>query len=146
MSTAPHSPADWPGKKFGLPESGARSVARAGRRILALVLDWVIASVLSLTLVPQPQDDGSAAWAATNPFATLGIFAVLQVLFIATAGGSIGHLIFGMRVVPLSPSWVGIVKPIARTVLLCLAIPAVIWDHDQRGMHDRLVGTVLVRR
>jgi len=25
-------------------------------------------------------------------------------------------------------------------------IPALIWDLDQRGMHDRLVGTVLVRR
>jgi hypothetical protein len=31
-------------------------------------------------------------------------------------------------------------------VLLCIVIPAVIWDSDQRGMHDRLSGTVLVRR
>jgi uncharacterized RDD family membrane protein YckC len=71
---------------------------------------------------------------------------VLQVVFITTAGGSIGHLVFGMRVVPLNPSWIGLVRPIARTALLCLAIPAVIWDRDQRGMHDRLVGTILVRR
>jgi len=35
---------------------------------------------------------------------------------------------------------------VIRTVLLCLFIPAVIWDRDQRGMHDRLAGTVLVRR
>jgi uncharacterized RDD family membrane protein YckC len=140
------SPADWPGRKFGLPATGPRSVARPGRRILALVLDWAIASALSVVFFPPAAEEGVAAWTESNPFATLGIFAVLQVLFIATAGGSIGHLVFGMRVVPLNPAWVGIVKPIARTVLLCLAIPALIWDRDQRGMHDRLVGTILVRR
>jgi hypothetical protein len=32
-----------------------------------------------------------------------------------------------------------------RTVLLCLAIPAFIWDRDQRGLHDRVAGTMLVR-
>jgi uncharacterized RDD family membrane protein YckC len=26
-----------------------------------------------------------------------------------------------------------------------LVIPAVIWDRDGRGMHDRLLGTVVVR-
>jgi hypothetical protein len=33
-----------------------------------------------------------------------------------------------------------------RTVLLCLLIPAFITDRDQRGLHDRAAGTVLVRR
>jgi uncharacterized RDD family membrane protein YckC len=145
MSSATPIPADWPGRKFGLPEHGSRSVARPGRRFLALALDWVIASVLSFALVPTPPVDGAASWSSSNPFATLGIFAVLQIVFLATAGGSIGHLVFRMRLVPLNPGWIGIVKPIARTLLLCLGIPAVIWDRDQRGMHDRLVGTVLVR-
>ena len=36
-------------------------------------------------------------------------------------------------------------RPLVRTVLLCLAIPALIWDRDQRGLHDRGAGTVLVR-
>jgi hypothetical protein len=30
-------------------------------------------------------------------------------------------------------------------VLICLVIPAVIFDADQRGLHDRVRGTVLVR-
>jgi uncharacterized RDD family membrane protein YckC len=81
-----------------------------------------------------------------NSWAILGVFAVLQVIFIATAAGSIGHLICGLRVVPLKPAWVGILRPLGRTVLLSVFIPAVIWDRDQRGLHDRLVGTVLVRR
>jgi hypothetical protein len=42
--------------------------------------------------------------------------------------------------------YLGVWRPLARTVLLCLVVPAVIWDRDQRGMHDRLIGTVLVRR
>jgi uncharacterized RDD family membrane protein YckC len=145
MPTTP-SPAEWPGRKLGLPERGPRSVARAGRRILALGVDWAVATALSAAFFPPEPEPGVAAWTASNSFATLGIFAVLQVLFIATAGGSIGHLLLGLRVVPLRASWIGVVKPIARTALLCLAIPAVIWDRDQRGMHDRLVGTVLVRR
>jgi hypothetical protein len=33
-----------------------------------------------------------------------------------------------------------------RTVLLCLAVPALIWDRDQRGLHDKAAQTVLVRR
>jgi hypothetical protein len=51
-----------------------------------------------------------------------------------------------MRVVPVAGGYLGPWRPFARTALLCLVIPAVIWDTDQRGMHDRLVGTVLVRR
>ena len=32
-----------------------------------------------------------------------------------------------------------------RTVLLALVIPALIMGRDQRGLNDRLIGTVLVR-
>ena len=77
---------------------------------------------------------------------TLGAFAALQYIFIVTLSGSIGHLVFGLRVVPVNPAWIGPVKPLVRTVLVCIVIPAVIWDVDQRGLHDRLAATVLVRR
>ncbi len=134
---APSSEADspdWPGKGLGLPASGARSIGRIGRRVAAISLDWAISVGLSISFF---------AYDAT---ATLLIFAVLQVAFIATTSGSIGHLVTGLRVVPMSGGWVGPLRPLARTLLLCLVIPAVIWDRDQRGLHDRLAGTVLVRR
>ncbi len=67
-------------------------------------------------------------------------------VFLLTVNGSIGHLILGMRVVPIRGGYLGLWRPFARTGLLCIVIPAVIWDADQRGMHDRLIGTVLVRR
>jgi uncharacterized RDD family membrane protein YckC len=134
--TAPY----WPGKELGLPDAGPRSVARLGRRIVALVIDWAIASGVSL-LISRPAD-----LLDSNSWITLGVFAALQVIFIATLSGSIGHLVLGLRVVPLVPRWIGIGRPIVRTLLLCIVIPAVIWDRDQRALHDKIAGTVLVRR
>jgi hypothetical protein len=126
--------ADWPGKRLGLPQSGPRSVARLGRRILALLIDWGTAILVSV------------AFFNYDPWATLTIFAVAQIVFLLTVNGSIGHLLLGMRVVPTAGGYLGPWRPFARTALLCILVPAVIWDRDQRGMHDRLIGTVLVRR
>lgn len=76
---------------------------------------------------------------------TLGIFAVLQVLFIPTIGGSVGHRLVGLRVVPVTGGWVGLWRPVVRTALLVIVLPAVVWDSDQRGFHDKIAGTVLIR-
>lgn len=124
----------WPGRQLGLPQSGPRSIARLGRRIGGIAIDWAIAVLISWGFFQY------------NGGATLAIFAIEQVLFIALLSGSIGHLVLGMRVVPLAGGWVGVWRPAVRTVLLCLVIPAVIYDKDQRGLHDKLAGTVLVRR
>jgi len=59
--------------------------------------------------------------------------------------GSLGHLIVRLRVVPLAGGYPGLWRPAVRTVLLSLPIPALIWDRDQRGLHDKAAGTVLVR-
>jgi uncharacterized RDD family membrane protein YckC len=109
-------------------------VARLGRRIGGIAIDWAIAVLISW------------AFFHYNGGATLAIFAIEQVLFVALLSGSVGHLILGMRVVPLAGGWVGVWRPAVRSVLLCLVIPAVIYDRDQRGLHDKIAGTVLVRR
>jgi uncharacterized RDD family membrane protein YckC len=109
-------------------------VGRFGRRLAALAIDWLLASLVSL------------AFFSYDSWATLAIFAVAQIVFLITLNGSVGHLIVGLRVVPMSGGWIGVLRPIGRTLLLCIVLPAVIWDRDQRGMHDRLAGTVLVRR
>jgi hypothetical protein len=130
----PASSSNWPGQRLGLPESGARSIARPVRRFLALAIDWGTAILISV------------AFFSYEAWATLAIFAIAQVVFLLTANGSVGHLLLGMRVVPVAGGYLGLWRPFVRTVLLCLVIPAVIWDRDQRGMHDRVAGTVLVRR
>ena len=120
-----------------MPATGANSIGRVGRRIAALVIDWVAATVIALLFAPYSS--------ALHSWLTLVIFAVMQMLFIPTTGGSIGHRLTGLRVVPMSGGWIGLWRPIVRTVLLVLVIPALIWDADQRGFHDKVAGTVLIR-
>ena len=128
----------WPGERLGLPESGPRSIARPARRIAALAIDWALASALSLAFF------STGPW-QTDGFITLGLFAGIQLLFLLIVNGGVGHLVLGMRVVPLNPGRLAPWRPLVRTVLVSLFVPAVIMDADQRGLHDRLAGTILVR-
>lgn len=123
----------YPGERLGLPDTGPGSIARVGRRIGALAIDWAAAVIISI------------AFFQYDSMATLLVFAVVQIVFIPTIGGSPGHRILGMRLVRLDGAWVALWRPIVRTLLLVVVIPAVIWDPDQRGMHDKAVGTVLIR-
>ena len=123
----------YPGERLGLPDRGPGSIARAGRRILAIVIDWTLALLISNFLF------GGDQWA------TLSIFAAEQILLIATLGYSIGHRIAGIHVVRLGGAPAGPLAAVVRTVLLCLVIPAVIFDPDQRGLHDKAMNTVLIR-
>lgn len=129
----------FPGERLGLPREGPRSVGRFGRRLGAITIDWAIAYGVSFAFART--DEGTA-----DATVTLVVFAVLQIVFIALLAGSLGQLIVGLRIVVITGGWVGPLRPIARTLLLCLVIPAFIWDADQRGLHDRLSGTLLVRR
>jgi uncharacterized RDD family membrane protein YckC len=126
-------PSDWPGERLGLPRAGSRSVGRPGRRIAALAIDWAVAVLVSVMFFNY------------EPLATTFAFVVLQILFIPTIGGSIGHRLVGLRVVALAGGWVGVWRPLVRTLLLAIVIPALVWDSDQRGFHDKVAGTVLIR-
>jgi len=137
-------PDGWPGKELGLPEEGPRSVGRIGRRVVALLIDGVLADLVAFLLGVWSPVNGSGDIAHT--WIQLAIFAVLQVLFICTFSGSFGHLCVGLRVVPMRGGYVGVWRPVVRTLLLCIVVPALIIDRDSRGAHDRIAGTVLVRR
>ena len=47
------APAAYPGQRLGLPAEGPRSLARFGRRLVALVVDWVIALLIAGGLLRQ---------------------------------------------------------------------------------------------
>lgn len=134
MNQQQNSNDQWPGKRIGLPAEGPRSIVRLGRRLVALAIDWGFAVVVSIAFFDY------------DAFATLAVFVTAEIVLLITANGSFGHLIMGMRVVPLAGGYLGVWRPIVRTLLMAIVIPAVIWDIDQRGMHDRLAGTLLVRR
>ena len=124
----------YPGERLGFPESGPGSMARAGRRILAIIIDWTIALLISNVFL------------SGNSMATLAVFAVEQILLIGTLGYSIGHRAMGIHVVGAGGGPAGPLAALVRSVLLCLVIPAVIFDPDHRGLHDKAMNTLLVRR
>ncbi|RFA12776.1 RDD family protein [Subtercola boreus] len=128
------APSKWPGERLGFPDEGRGSVGRPGRRIFALLIDWAACFVVY------------AAFFFQNPWASTIIFMIEQIVLIVFTGGGFGHLILGLRVVKVDGTYAGWWRPIIRTALLVLTIPALIWDSDQRGLHDVFAGTVLVRR
>jgi uncharacterized RDD family membrane protein YckC len=119
------------GERLGLPAEGRGRVAGFGARLAAFLVDAVLCATLAWGLTRDP------AW--TTP-----IFA-LEVLFLtALAGASAGQRVRGLQVVRLDGRPVGVPRAALRTVLLLLFIPALIWDRDGRGLHDRAAGTVVV--
>jgi uncharacterized RDD family membrane protein YckC len=108
--------------------------AKFSRRLIAIFIDWAMASVISA---------GFFKWDSTS---TLAIYAIMQILLVGTLGYSIGHRIMKLAVVRLDGGRVGLWRAIIRTSLIVLVIPAFIWDtRDGRGLQDKAVGTAIIR-
>lgn len=88
----------------------------------------------------------SAAFFSYEPIVTLLIFVGLQVLMTTIVNASIGHLLLGLRVVPMEGGLLGVWRPVVRALLIALVIPAMVWDDNNRGVHDRASRTILLRR
>jgi uncharacterized RDD family membrane protein YckC len=127
------------GERLGLPEEGPGSIARPGRRIGAFAVDWGLCLLIVCGLIT----DGYKIPASPNW--AFGVYFVLSVLTVGTIGFTPGKRLFGLRVVALDTSTVSPLRALLRTVLLCLAIPPLMWDRDGRGLHDRMARTVEVR-
>ncbi|SDJ20316.1 Uncharacterized membrane protein YckC, RDD family [Nonomuraea maritima] len=128
----------YPGERLGLPESGSGSITGWGRRIGALVIDWMICTwfVVQLVLRMNP---------AESPWAPVAVFALQYLLLVAFMGQTFGHRLMGIRVAAMDGGDPRLLPVAVRTVLLCLAVPALIWDRDHRGVHDRVSNTMVVR-
>ncbi|MFJ9820268.1 RDD family protein [Streptomyces sp. NPDC101151] len=126
------------GEQLGLPEEGPNSIARPGRRLGALAVDWGLCVLIAYGLITKGHSPATSNWA-------LLVFFVMSALTVGTLGYTPGKRLFGVRVVDLRTGTVNPLRSLLRTVLLCLAIPALIWDRDGRGLHDRLAQTVEVR-
>lgn len=127
------------GEQLGLPEDGPGSIARPGRRLGALAVDWGLCVLIAYGLITDGYDGQTTSnWA-------LLVFLVLGVLTVGTVGFTPGKRLFGLRVVALDTGRVQPLRGLVRSALLCLAVPALIWDRDGRGLHDRLARTVEVR-
>lgn len=129
---------DFRGQRLGLPESGPGSVASVGARLIALAIDWAAAMLIARFFTAVGTD--AFAWL------TLAIFAGQTTLLQWLMGSSFGQRVTRVAVVRVDGGRLGIVPLALRTALLCLVIPALVWDRDTRGLHDRAVRTVCVRR
>jgi uncharacterized RDD family membrane protein YckC len=124
-------------------------VAPLGRRFVALAVDWVACLVISAAVAPTA---GGLWLTRGDPWVTLAVFAVENVVLVAFAGNTLGHRLVGLRVqqVPRGtrpgPAVPGLTAGAVRALLLCLVIPAVVWTADGRGLHDVAARTVIVRR
>jgi uncharacterized RDD family membrane protein YckC len=129
---APDGAQTYPGERLGLPETGSGSVATIGRRLLALLADWLLCMVVALA-------------AFRSQFWTLPVFAAETYLLTALTGVTVGKRLLGIRVMRLGGGPAGFGWALVRTVLLLAVVPALVTDRDLRGLHDRAANTVVVR-
>jgi uncharacterized RDD family membrane protein YckC len=118
-----------------------------GRRILALLLDWLIAGLVASAITSKPM------WAGGNDYNTsqLVTFFAMSAILTGLVGSTIGHRVCGLRVVPVRGNKTdtappGLIVGVIRSLLICLLLPAVVYDRDRRGLHDRAARTVVVHR
>lgn len=97
------------------------------------MLDWLLSLAVARGFF------GAGSW---QP---LAVFAAENLVLVATLGTTVGHRLLGIRVIDLRGGLPRPLPVLVRTALLCLAVPALIWDRDGRGLHDRAARTVVVR-
>lgn len=135
----------YPGRALGLPADGAGSVAGWSRRFGALLIDWLLCSVIALAFFYHPSS-GHAADVLSEPrLWTPVVFAAEDILLTAFIGTTIGKRLLGLRVIRIDGQPVGLVRAAIRTILLMLVVPAMMMDRDLRGLQDKAAGTVVVR-
>jgi len=138
----PRSRPTYPGETLGLPERGPGALAPMGRRLAALLVDWLISYGLALLALGL-----GAISTEMLSTAILVIWFLLGLVAVRLFGFTPGQLALGLGVVAVDGRVpVGIGRVAARGLLVGLVIPALFTDWDGRGLHDRVTGTAVVRR
>ncbi|RJS48004.1 transporter [Nocardioides cavernaquae] len=89
---------------------------------------------------------GADRWSGSNVsgFYTLGIFVVEAAVFTTLLGGSFGQLMTRLRVVRLDGGRLGPLPALARSAMIALVIPPLVFKPDGRGLHDLVAGSRVV--
>lgn len=130
-----------PGVRLGLPAAGPGSVSGFGPRLGAFLLDAIVANLLA----GVPILFGVHYRSGDRGLVVAGAFLLMELVLIPASGQTLGMRFLRLRVLRLDGQLAGVGASLVRTVLLGLVIPAVIWDRDGRGLHDRASGVVVVR-
>jgi uncharacterized RDD family membrane protein YckC len=127
-----------------MPRGGPGSLGRFGRRLVGVVIDWTVCQLIAYAFLDVPLPFTEVA-TSRDTAVLLAIFAIENLLLVSTIGSTLGHRVVGLRVQSTDARTARPFQAVVRTVLLCLFIPAMVWDRDGRGLHDRAAGTVIVR-
>jgi uncharacterized RDD family membrane protein YckC len=123
----------YPGERLGRPAEGPGSVAGYGRRLVALIADWLLAMLGAAVLTALFH------WTTpTRSLVTLVVFGLMTWLLTVLTGTTAGKWLTGTRVVRLDGRRVGPLWGLVRAVLLLAVVPALLWD--------RAANSVVVRR
>ena len=131
------------GERLGLPASGPGSIAPTGARLGAFVVDAFASSLIAALFVQSRAHAGVGHLPGSWSLIPLAVDYVVGML---VGGRTLGMYLFGLRVVRVDrQAAVDPWRAVVRTLLLFLLVPAVIWDRDGRGLHDRYSDTAVVR-
>jgi uncharacterized RDD family membrane protein YckC len=107
------------------------------RRFGALMVDWMLAALLSLVFFADPR---------VNPLPAMLIFIAAYGLFAGLTGTTPGMWAARLRCVSVADGRpIGVARAAVRGLLRYLVVPVLIMDADRRGLHDRLVGSTIVQ-
>jgi uncharacterized RDD family membrane protein YckC len=107
-----------------------------GRRIAAVTVDWLLSFLVAALFSDGP-----------TPGLTVSlVFFCEYTFFTAFFGQTPGMRLLGLACVRVEDGRpLGVARAALRAFLLNLVIPAVIFDKDGRGLHDRAARSVVVR-
>lgn len=136
------SPPGYPGETLGLPQRGPGSLASMGRRLVALLIDWLLSYGLALLAVSL----GAISKPALSTV-ILVIWFLLGVVSVRLFGFTPGQLALGLEVAAIDGRVpVGLGRLAVRGLLVALVVPALFVDPDGRGLQDQVTKTAVVRR
>jgi uncharacterized RDD family membrane protein YckC len=138
-------PQAYRGERLGLPATGRGSLSTFGPRLGAYLIDAVASGLVAALFVQMILRPSSLESGLPQTWSLLPL-AVDYVVGVLFAGRTLGMNLVGLRLIRVDQDApVGPGRIVARTALLFLLIPAVIFDRDGRGLHDRATATAVVR-
>lgn len=121
------------GQRLGLPETGPGSVASLIRRVGSLCIDWVLCALIGAWLFPDFM------------FAPHIIFVVESLVLQSLLGYTVGQRICGVRIIDRHGRRPNPLRILLRVFLQLLIIPGLLYNPDNRGLHDLAADTAVVR-
>jgi uncharacterized RDD family membrane protein YckC len=125
--------------------NGPSSVAPMGRRLIALLVDWVLCYLIASSIVRHNVFTVTDAHYQDAQWLALLLFVIEVYLLTAISGLTVGKRLLGLRTIRTNGGPPGFRWAALRTLLLLCVIPPCLSDRDLRGLHDRAADTIVVR-